>query len=133
MRFLSRISVRLLAFNLLLVFLPAGGVLLLDTYEQHLLEAQERTMTQEGRLLAAALEATDRLQAADAEKILVHLGQRHIARLRVVDAGKSVLADSSSLGPRIEPGTSRPRRSRPRCATALCTASSHFRFACCAR
>ena len=58
MRFLSRISVRLLAFNLLLVFLPAGGVLLLGSYERHLLEAQERTMTQEGRLLAAALEAT---------------------------------------------------------------------------
>jgi hypothetical protein len=48
MRWPFRISIRLLAFNLLLVFLPAGGLLLLDTYEQHLLEAQERTMAQEG-------------------------------------------------------------------------------------
>ena len=85
LRFLSGISVRLLAFNLLLVFLPAAGVLLLDTYESHLLEAQERTMSQEGRLLAAALEATGRLEGSDARSILLHLGRRHIARLRVVD------------------------------------------------
>ena len=52
MSVLSRLPVRLLAFNILLVFLPAAGVLFLDTYERHLLEAQERTMGQEGRLLA---------------------------------------------------------------------------------
>ena len=95
---------RLLAFNLLLVFLPASGVLLLDTYEQHLLEAQERTMTQEGRLFAAAIEATGRVHAHDAQKILLHLGRRHIARLRVVDSQKVVLADSSRLGPRLDQG-----------------------------
>ena len=33
-RTLSRIAVRLLAFNLLLVFLPAAGVLFLGTYEE---------------------------------------------------------------------------------------------------
>lgn len=103
LRFLSRISIRLLAFNLLLVFLPAAGVLLLDTYERHLLEAQERTMSQEGRLLAAALEATGRLDGADARSILLHLGMRHIARLRVVDEDGAVIADSSTLGPRREP------------------------------
>ncbi len=103
LRFLSRISIRLLAFNLLLVFLPATGVLLLDTYERHLLEAQERTMGQEGRLLAAALEATGRLESSDARNILLHLGMRHIARLRVVDRDGEVIADSSALGPRREP------------------------------
>ena len=40
-------------------------MLFLDTYERHLLSAQERTMAQEGRLLAAAIEAR-----ADAEGIL---------------------------------------------------------------
>jgi len=103
-RIVSRISVRLLTFNVLLVFLPAAGMLVLDTYERHLLEAQERTMAQEGRLLAAALEASDELASEHARRILVQLGQRHQARLRVVDHVGTVLADSALLGPRREPG-----------------------------
>lgn len=99
-RWLSRISVRLLAFNILVVFLPMAGVLFLDTYERHLLEAQERTMAQEGRLLAAAIEATDQILADDARRILVKLGGRHLARLRVVDRDGKLLADSARLGPR---------------------------------
>ena len=100
----SRISLRLLAFNVLLVFLPVGGVLFLDTYEKHLLEGQERTMAQEGRLLAAALEARDRLEGEDARRILLQLGQRHLARLRVVDYTGKAVADSALLGPRRESG-----------------------------
>ena len=45
----------MLAFNLLLVFLPAAGFLYLDVYEAQLLRAQERSMVQQGRILAAAL------------------------------------------------------------------------------
>ena len=103
LRFLSRISIRLLAFNALLVFLPAAGVLFLDTYEQDLLEAQERTMAQEGRLLAAAIEASGRFHADDVRRILIQLRQRHEARLRVVDHEGDLLADSARLGPRREP------------------------------
>ena len=100
----SRISLRLLAFNVLLVFLPVGGVLFLDTYERHLLVAQERTMAQEGRLLAAAIEARDRFEGEDAQRILIQLGQRHLARLRVVGLDGAVVADSALLGPRLENG-----------------------------
>ena len=103
-RYPSRISLRLLAFNVLLVFLPVGGILFLDTYERHLLVAQERTMAQEGRLLAAAIEARDRFDGADAERILVQLGQRHLARLRVIKLNGEVVADSALLGPRLEDG-----------------------------
>ncbi len=102
-RALSRIGVRLLAFNVLLVFLPAAGVLFLGTYEQHLLEAQERTMVQEGRLLAAALASAPGFDAPTARAILVQLGQRHTARLRVLDRRGKLLADSARLGPRAEP------------------------------
>lgn len=98
----SRISLRLLAFNILLVFLPIGGVLFFDTYEGHLLDAQERTMAQEGRLLAAALEARDRLDGEDARRILIQLDQRQLARLRVVNRAGEVVADSALLGPRRE-------------------------------
>jgi two-component system sensor histidine kinase ChvG len=102
LRLPSRISLRLLAFNVLLVFLPVGGVLFLDTYESHLLGAQERTMAQEGRLLAAAIEARERLDGEDARRILIQLDQRQLARLRVINAGGEVIADSALLGPRRE-------------------------------
>ena len=98
----SRISVRLLAFNLLLVFLPVAGVYYLDTYERQLLDAQERAMVQEGRVLAAALSERGPLEVLDAEALLTRLRQQSEARLRVVDAGGRVLADSSHLGPKLE-------------------------------
>ncbi len=128
---LSRLPVRLLAFNILLVFLPAAGVLFLGTYESHLLDAQERTMAQEGRLLAAALEATGDLEAGHADKILVQLGQRHLARLRVVDEVGRVLADSAALGPRLEggrPPATEPARARPQESLLYRFASLPVRF-----
>lgn len=108
-RFLSRISIRLLAFNLLLVFLPVFGILSLETYEQELLRYQERSMVQQGRLLAAALSSRQGSRgggdlAAEAEEILVNLDRQVDARLRVVGADFTLLADSSRLGPRGEQG-----------------------------
>lgn len=136
-RGLSRIWIRLLAFNVLLLFLPAAGLLVLDTFETQLLDAQERAMVQQGRLLAAALSgrgpltadadrAPDTAAPADAgsggtedraapateaersaEHILRELNRRLEARLRVVDANGRVIADSAALGPRREPGEER--------------------------
>ena len=100
LRFLSRISNRLLAFNLLLVFLPAFGILSLKTYELELRQQQERSMVQQGRLLAATLGERGALEAADAERILINMEQRFEARLRVIDKDLQLLADSSRLGPR---------------------------------
>jgi two-component system sensor histidine kinase ChvG len=100
---LSRISVRLLAFNVLLVFLPAAGFLYLGTYERQLLRMQERSMVQQARLLAAALSEQGQLQTAEAEQILRNLQRRTEARLRVIDRQGNILADSSLLGPRREP------------------------------
>lgn len=102
-RLSARIGVRLLAFNLLLVFLPAAALLVLDTYERQLLDTQERSMVQQARLLAASLSGGETLDGARAEQVLVQLAQRQEARLRVVDADRRVVADSSLLGPRREP------------------------------
>ncbi len=99
LRFLSRISNRLLAFNLLLVFLPAFGILSLKTYELELRQQQERSMVQQGRLLAAALGERGELQASEAKRILINMEQRFEARLRVIDSELHLLADSSRLGP----------------------------------
>jgi two-component system sensor histidine kinase ChvG len=106
LRRLSRLSVRLLAFNLLLVLVPLGGAFylglhqLLGRYERQLLAAQERSMAQQGRLLAAALAGAGApLGTEGAEQILAGLEQRITARLRVWDGDGRVVADSSRLGP----------------------------------
>jgi two-component system sensor histidine kinase ChvG len=97
-RALSRIQVRLLAFNALLVFLPAAGVLFLDTYEEQLLRDQERAMVHQGRLLAAALSGRAPLRAEDALRTIVALEHESDTRIRVLDPTGRVLVDSSALG-----------------------------------
>ena len=84
---------RLLVFNLLLAVFPAGALFFLGTYEAQLLEGQERAMVQQGRLLASALEGGD--LAAEASAVLERLGTRNDSRLRVVDEGGRLLADSA--------------------------------------
>jgi two-component system sensor histidine kinase ChvG len=102
--FLSRLSVRLLALGLILVFLPAGGFFYLDVYERQLLEGQERAMVMQGRLLAAALSGSaEPLDAPAAEGILRRLERRTEARLRVYGPGPTLLADTARLGPQAAP------------------------------
>ena len=100
MRLPSRISVRLLLFNLLLVFLPVAGFLYLGVFEKQLLEDQERSMVQQGRLLAAALGERSPLDTTTAGDLLKRLDSRTEARLRIFDSGGALLADSSRLGPK---------------------------------
>ncbi len=98
----SRIGLRLLAFNLLLVFLPVAGILYLDVYESRLLEVQERGMVQQARLVAAALGDPDALDRAAAEALLGRLGQRGDARIRVYDPAGALIADSARVPPPVE-------------------------------
>src|SRR5262249_20250242 len=93
---LSRIGLRLLAFNLLLLFLPVAGILYLDVYEARLLDTQERAMALEARLIAAALADQETLDPSAAERLFVRLrraaadpppgfraGRNPLARLRL--------------------------------------------------
>ncbi|HWM94618.1 MAG TPA: stimulus-sensing domain-containing protein [Thermoanaerobaculia bacterium] len=109
MHFLQGISFRLLLFNVLLVFLPAAGFLYLDVYERELLEAQERSMVQQGRHLAAALSERGELDRPLAESLLRRLDRRTEARLRIIGGDAILLADSASLGPRRAPEQSASR------------------------
>jgi len=93
----SRIGRRLLAFNLLLVFLPVAGILYLDVYETRLLDVQERGMVQQGRLVAAALGDREKVMPDEATSLLSRLGRRGDARIRVYDASGVLLADSVRL------------------------------------
>ncbi len=95
----SRISVRILAFNLLIVFLPLAGVLSLGTYERQLLKSLEHALVQQGRLFAAALADSGPALRNKARQTLLAMKQRQDARIRIVDASGALLADSSVLPP----------------------------------
>ena len=95
----SRIGLRLLAFNLLVVFVPVAGVLYLDVYEAQLLHGQEREMVQQGRMLAAVAGATGTLSAEEVTRVLLRLGRETDARFRVYDANGTVVVDSARITP----------------------------------
>jgi two-component system sensor histidine kinase ChvG len=100
---ISRIWLRLLAFNLLLLFLPIGGLFYFEIFEGKLLEAQERSMVQQGRLVAAALSGQGPLDEEASQAILGQLRQQTTARIRVVDTGGELVADTSLMGPNRPP------------------------------
>ncbi len=100
LRLPSRISIRLLLFNVLLVLVPVAGFLYLGVFEDQLLADQERAMVQQGRLLAAALGGQGETSGADAEALLHRLELRTESRLRVFGKNGALLTDSSRLGPK---------------------------------
>ncbi len=105
-RLVSRLSTRLLLFNLLLVFLPVSGLFYLDLYERELLTQQEKAMVQQGRLVSAALGGRAELTPTDAGALLGRLEARTESRLRVYDA-RGLLADSSRGAPAKPPPADR--------------------------
>jgi two-component system sensor histidine kinase ChvG len=91
------ISFRLLLFNILLLFFPLGSLLYLDTYENQMLNSQENSMIQQGRIFSSALAGRD--LAVESRRILENLKLRVDSRIRVVDAEGRLLADSAALLP----------------------------------
>lgn len=98
-----RLWAKILALNLLLLFVPLAGALSLESYERYLLELQERSMVQQARLAAAALGGVEALDPEVAEALIERLGGRVEARLRVVDRDGRVVADSA-----VFPGVEAP-------------------------
>lgn len=91
----SRIGLRLLAFNLLVIFLPVAAVLYLGTYEARLRQSQEEGLVQQGRLLAAALADRPNLDPVEISGVFARLERRSDARYRVYDRAGSLIADSA--------------------------------------
>ena len=56
-QFLSRISIRLALFNLLVVFLPVAALLFIGIYEEHLEKAQLDSMERQARLVVSTLQS----------------------------------------------------------------------------
>ena len=110
-RFLSRISFRLMAFNLLLVFLPVAGVLYLGSYESKLLAQQRRALQDEARLLAAAVAAGEGSRVQEILLLRHRLGEQSSdpVRLRVVSPVGHIVADSHTFS---APAPMHPSRTR---------------------
>ena len=111
----SRIAVKLLLFNVLLVFLPVAGVFSLRTLERQLLDLQERSMVQQGRLVAAALAGSE-LDAESARSLMLRLDGRLESRIRVVDRTETLLADSASTP--VRPGFRVEERDPPQSSSS---------------
>jgi two-component system, OmpR family, sensor histidine kinase ChvG len=92
---LSRIGLRLLAFNLLVVFVPVAGIMYLGIYESRLLQAQEAGLAQQARVLAAALGDRDALDGDEIGQLFTRLERRSDARFRVYDPNGTLIADSA--------------------------------------
>src|SRR5512140_2307305 len=92
-RLFSRISLRLMLFNLLLVFLPVAGVLLLGFFEQHLENAQVESMFRQARLISAVIQAGNGIDPTKAAPVFAQT-LRSDGRFRIVDDGGRVLVDS---------------------------------------
>jgi two-component system sensor histidine kinase ChvG len=114
-RFFSRIAFRVMALNLLLVFLPVAGILYLGTYEQRLLGSQRRALQEQARLLAAAVASAPVPGRAAQDILLARHRLRGDAndptRLRVISPIGYIIADSHTLsGPPPAPRPSRAKR-----------------------
>ena len=88
----SRIGLRVLAFNLLVLFLPVAGILYLDVYEDRLLDVQERGMVEQARLVAAAI--ADNPNPDEIVRFLTRLSTEGDSRIRVFDSSGALIADS---------------------------------------
>jgi len=106
LRLFSRLTFRLLAFNLVLVFFPIAGVLFLGQYEQRLESAEIRDLTHRARLIAAAVAREGTLDP-DAFEDVIRRAKIDDVRVRLIDSGGRVVADSQEI---VAPVPQRPPR-----------------------
>lgn len=102
----SRLAFRLLAFNVVLVFLPVAGVLFLGEYEERLETAEIRDVTHRARLIAASIAREGTLDE-DAFEDVIHRAKIDDLRVRLIDSVGRVVADSREI---VAPAPQRPPR-----------------------
>jgi len=95
-RLASRISFRLLAFNVLLVFLPLAGVFYLGEYEAKLQDALDRSLVRQAKVVAAVLSERGMPDGAEIQAILDRQVDLPGPRIRVIDRQLLVIADSGA-------------------------------------
>ncbi|HEX6086074.1 MAG TPA: ATP-binding protein [Thermoanaerobaculia bacterium] len=106
LRSFTRLGIRLLAFNVVLLFLPMAGVLFLGQYEERLETAEVRDLTHRSRLVAAAIAREGTLDA-DAFEDVIRRAKIDDLRMRLIDSRGRVVADSHEI---VTPAPQRPPR-----------------------
>jgi two-component system sensor histidine kinase ChvG len=106
LRSFTRLGIRLLAFNVVLLFLPMAGVLFLGQYEERLETAEVRDLTHRSRLVAAAIARGGTLDA-DAFEDVIRRAKIDDLRMRLIDSRGQVVADSHEI---VAPAPQRPPR-----------------------
>lgn len=94
-KFRISISIQILALTLLVVFLPAGSILLLKTYEKQQLTSLENSLVQQGRIFAASL--SQNFSKENADQILENMNQRFDSRIRILNNKGLLISDSARL------------------------------------
>jgi two-component system sensor histidine kinase ChvG len=102
----SRLAFRLLAFNIVLVFLPVAGVLFLGEYEDRLETAEIRDVTHRAELIAASIAREGTLDE-DAFEDVIHRARIDDLRVRLIDSVGRVVADSREI---VAPAPQQPAR-----------------------
>jgi two-component system sensor histidine kinase ChvG len=95
-RITSRILLRLMLFNILLVFLPVAGVLLLVTYEQTRELAEIEALTRQAHVVVGAMHSGADASLGKAAPLL-RQWRPSDGRLRAVDTDGRVVIDSGQL------------------------------------
>jgi two-component system sensor histidine kinase ChvG len=102
----SRLAFRLLAFNIVLVFLPIAGVLFLGEYEERLETAEIRDVSHRAQLIAATIAREGTLDE-DAFEDVIHRARIDDLRVRLIDSLGRVVADSREI---VAPAPQQPPR-----------------------
>ncbi|HBD69084.1 MAG TPA: histidine kinase, partial [Treponema sp.] len=97
-KFRFPISLQISIFLIIVAFIPIAAMLVLKTYENQLLSLTESSNVQQARLCAASLSAIDDTEVSQeaAQNILRNMKGRFDARIRILDAKGTLLADSSN-------------------------------------
>ncbi len=98
LRFRFPISLQISIFLIIVTFIPIAAMLVLKTYENQLLSLTESSNVQQARLCAASLSSFDSTTVSQqaAQAILKNMNGRFDARIRILDATGTLLADSSN-------------------------------------
>src|SRR5205085_7137504 len=97
-RITSRIALRLMLFNILLVFLPVAGTLLLVTYEQTRERAEIESMQRQAHLIVSVGQAFLPVRPdTNVWPTILRQWRPSDGRLRVVDTKGRITADSGPL------------------------------------
>jgi len=93
-KLLSRITVRLMLFNILLIFFPIAFFFYLDIYENKLLTAQENSMVMQARIVSSSLKNSANLEQ-ESNRLIDNLNMEVTSRIRIISETGNLLVDSS--------------------------------------